>query len=192
MDRVLAQRNAAGADEPLALLARQQLDGLATLVDQLLHWSVGMSELRRRRVNLARIARQAVEACSLESDGDRLRLAAPERLLVQGDHDHLRSVLENLVRNALAYSPEGSPVLVDVCSRGGMARVSVTDSGPGVSEDEREAIFDPFVRGIAGSGRNGGGLGLFIARRVAEAHGGTVRLQSDGRGSTFHLELPRE
>jgi signal transduction histidine kinase len=74
---------------------------------------------------------------------------------------------------------------------GGLARIEVRDRGPGIPPGERHSIFDPFMRGAASHlARSGNGLGLFIARRVLEAHGGSVWLTSGRSGATFTLELP--
>jgi signal transduction histidine kinase len=82
-------------------------------------------------------------------------------------------------------------VTVRVEQEEGSVRVSVSDQGPGVPLAERDIIFDPFVRGGAGSRATGGsGLGLFITRRVVEAHGGHVWVDPDAEGATFHLSLP--
>src|SRR5439155_7492444 len=103
---------------------------------------------------------------------DRVSVRTADRPVVAGDPDLLRGAIGNLVRNALSYSSEDRSVVVTVSRRNGTAVVSVTDRGPGIPEEERTTIFDPFVRGSAGRGMSGGGLGLFIARRVAAAHGG--------------------
>jgi signal transduction histidine kinase len=80
---------------------------------------------------------------------------------------------------------------VDVRVHRGAARVRVRDQGPGVPPSERESIFDPFMRGTASHlARTGNGLGLFIARRVMEAHGGRIWLTSNRSGAEFTIELP--
>jgi signal transduction histidine kinase len=100
--------------------------------------------------------------------------------------------VRNLVRNALAYSSPGSEVKVSVITEQEAVTVSVANRGPGIPEGEEEAIFDPFVRGEAAlqTGARGSGLGLFITRRIAEAHGGEVWVDSSPRGTTFYLQLP--
>jgi two-component system OmpR family sensor kinase len=112
---------------------------------------------------------------------------------VLGDPEQLRSAIANVVRNALIYSPAGSEVRVRVEDPNGSARVVVRDSGPGIPPGERETVFDPFSRGRTnGSAHHGAGLGLFIARRVLEAHGGTISLRPSKSGATFVLQLPAE
>ncbi|HYG71018.1 MAG TPA: ATP-binding protein, partial [Actinomycetota bacterium] len=94
--------------------------------------------------------------------------------------------------NAVSVSPSGTEIEVDIERRGDQVLISVSDRGPGIAEDERAAIFDPFVRGAGGAGRRGGaGLGLFIARRVIESHGGDVWIDPHRReGTTFHVRIP--
>jgi signal transduction histidine kinase len=111
--------------------------------------------------------------------------------MVQADGPQLRGAIGNVVRNALAYSPSSAPVTVVVEDRGAVVRVRVRDRGRGVPEEERHLIFDPFARGRAGNGvRDGRGLGLFIARRIIEAHGGCIGLRAARPGAEFCIELP--
>lgn len=99
--------------------------------------------------------------------------------------------LVNLVENALKYSPEGSPVELQVAQAGGMAVISVVDHGMGIPPADQAAIFQRFWRGAGAADRPGSGVGLWLARRLAELQGGTIRVASDGRtGSRFDLVLP--
>lgn len=125
-----------------------------------------------------------------ERAGVRLTAAIRARgLRVPGDPEQLRRALDNLVQNALRHAPEGGHVRITVSRRGDEAVVRVRDDGPGVEDAEREAIFTAGVRGRGARGP-GRGLGLAIARQVAEAHGGTLRLEPLGSGATFRLSLP--
>ena len=112
-----------------------------------------------------------------------------------GTFDMVQSlrVLSNLVENALKYAPPTMPVELFVERRGDMLSFGVADRGPGIPEAEREHVFDPFYRPPGARPDVGGaGLGLAIARRLAEAQGGTVRYEPrPGGGSIFTLELPR-
>ena len=115
---------------------------------------------------------------------DRVLLEAPDQLFVRADPQQLRSAIANVVRNALMYSPADSKVRVRVESENRSARVVVRDRGAGIPPEERETVFDPFSRGRAGGySRSGSGLGLFIARRVLEAHGGSISLRPSKAGS---------
>lgn len=169
----------------------RELEQLAGLVDGLLRWSVGAGRLRRRETDLARVVRQAVESCELEMGDGRVSIDAPHHVLVRVDPGHLRGAIANLVRNAMSYSPPDAPVDVLVEEDDRWATVSVTDRGPGIPPSEWEAVFDPLIRGATAHGnRNGKGLGLFIARRVVQAHGGQISLKSDKTGSTFQVRVP--
>jgi signal transduction histidine kinase len=185
----------AGPDQPMRDLlerSRGELDDLAGKVEGVLRWSIGQAPLRRRRVDLVGVVRGAVDSCVLEARQPRVDLAAPDRVDVVGDHDQLQSAVANLVRNALAYSPPDTSVHVRIKESPDRVLVSVRDRGAGVRAKEQEAIFDPFVRSHAGVGRGAGaGLGLFIARRVVEAHGGYLWMESTPLGTTFHIGLPR-
>jgi signal transduction histidine kinase len=114
-------------------------------------------------------------------------------LCVRGDEEAVRLAVRNLIDNALKYSPIESAVRVSVASEADTVAIAVTDSGPGVTPDERAAIFRKFTRGrAAADGRvPGTGVGLALVARIASAHGGEVRLATEaGRGSTFTLVLP--
>jgi signal transduction histidine kinase len=169
----------------------QELSYLSELVDSLLRWSIGASGLRRRRTDLGRLASEAAESCMLERGERRVEVTSSRPATVMADGKHLRTAVSNLIRNALQYSPWDHPVSVVVQGGPGCVRLTVKDDGPGIPLAEREVIFDPLARGEAGrASRAGTGLGLFIARRVAEAHDGRIWVDSTGPGATFHLELP--
>ena len=107
------------------------------------------------------------------------------------DPVRVRQALENLVANALAQTPDGGEVVLEAGIEGADALLSVTDSGPGIPEDEQMRVFEPGVR--LGSGYAGSGLGLAVVKEIAEAHGGRVRVRSSpGAGATFTLVLPVE
>ena len=111
---------------------------------------------------------------------------------VGGDRERLRQVLTNLVENAVKYSAEGDAVEVSAQCEDLYVRISVSDRGPGIPDDQQQLIFQKFGRAeVEGGSKPGTGLGLFIARSIAEAHGGTLEVQSrrDG-GATFTLSLP--
>ena len=180
-----------GQNRELLGLLSQELDKLSELVESLLAWSVGGAKLRGRWIDLVEVVRAAVQSAELESGQRRVRISAPEQLQVHGDADHLRVAVANLVRNAMSYSPAGSEVGVEVRAKADGVVVQVRDAGPGIAPDERQIIFDPFARGSAGRiWRGGTGLGLFIARRIVEAHGGVIGVESSEGGSTFSILLP--
>jgi PAS domain S-box-containing protein len=116
-----------------------------------------------------------------------------ETSIVRADSARLRQVFENLIGNAIKYSPEGKPVYVAVRRRGDTARITILDSGIGIPESDRAQIFSRFLRasnarrmGIAGTG-----FGLYLVKRLVERHGGQVLFRSRvGRGSVFTVKLP--
>jgi signal transduction histidine kinase len=102
-----------------------------------------------------------------------LRLESPAEVRTLGDRAMLRSLLRNLIENALRVAPDAGAVHVTVVAEGSSALLAVEDSGPGVPAELRGRIFDRFFRGADGRGA-GSGLGLSIVRRIVELHGGTV------------------
>ena len=111
--------------------------------------------------------------------------------VVRGDGARLRQVLANLVENAVKYSPEGRPVEVRATAVNGRVVVDVTDHGAGIAPADHTLIFEKFGRVPGTSAKPGSGLGLYIARAIAEAHGGTLDVTSSlGSGATFTLIVP--
>jgi signal transduction histidine kinase len=104
----------------------------------------------------------------------------------------LRQVLTNLIENAIKYSRAGDEVDVNVQPENGVVRITVADRGPGIPHDQQGFIFEKFGRAeVEGGSKPGTGLGLFIARSIAEAHGGSLDVTSGiAAGSTFILTLP--
>ena len=113
---------------------------------------------------------------------------------VRGDGERLRQLVMNLLTNAVKYTVAGDEVQVHAYADDGRVHVSVSDNGPGISPEEQRLIFEKFGRAAGASGsKPGAGLGLFIARSIAEAHGGTLGVVSErGKGATFTVRLPAE
>jgi signal transduction histidine kinase len=105
-------------------------------------------------------------------------MAHCDSVLVQGDEEQLRTLLDNLLDNAIRYTPSGGTVQVGVTAGQGEAVLQIADSGPGIALEERRRVFDRFYR-AAGNGAPGSGLGLSIVQRVAHAHSASVEL-ADG------------
>ena len=138
-------------------------------------------------VDVGDLVEEAVAAARATGSDVSARLGGPLPL-VRGDADRLRQALDKLIGNAVRVSPPGAEVEVGAESRDGAVRISIRDSGPGVAAADRERIFEAFEQ--AGN-RPGAGLGLHVARTIAEAHGGSVQLDSTpGGGATFALVLP--
>ena len=110
-----------------------------------------------------------------------LRLERCNEVSVAGDEDQLRILINNLVDNAVRYTPAQGEVELSVSADEGVATVAIADSGPGIAPQERARVFDRFYR-VAGSSAPGSGLGLSIAHRVADAHGASILLATSARG----------
>jgi two-component system sensor histidine kinase GlrK len=147
---------------------------------------VVLADVVRRVVREHKLAALA-RAITIETD-----LMGP---IVIGDADRLRTIVDNLVSNAIKYSPRAGVIEVRLTQEAGEARLDVADTGPGIDRDERQRIFESFYQGKAPPGGRvkGSGLGLAIAREYALAHSGgiEVRDRDDGqRGACFRLTLP--
>jgi signal transduction histidine kinase len=170
---------------------------LARLVEDLLLAS-GVSEpsaaVVMQTADLASLTRRTVD--DFPGDASRITTLAPSKLvLVQADPTRVIQVLSNLISNGLKYSPEGSPVEVEcqLNAQDMTACVRVTDHGRGIPADQLDRVFDKFhrVEDPLRMTTSGTGLGLFIARRLAGAMGGTLSVESTlGKGATFYFELP--
>jgi len=169
---------------------------LADLIGDVLDTSrieAGTFSFRFAEVDLAGLVTDAVATAQVGQDEVQLRAdVRPPLPEIRGDGERLRQVLTNLIDNAIKYSPAGAEVEVLAYQEDGVVRIDVRDSGPGIAKDDQNLIFEKFGR-VTGSGatRPGTGLGLFIARSIAEAHGGALEVESaPDQGSTFTLELP--
>jgi signal transduction histidine kinase len=168
---------------------------LAELIGDVLDTSridAGTFTYRFRDVDLAAVVEEAVAAAEVGQDEVPVHAAVDSAVpTVRGDPDRLRQVVSNLIDNAVKYSPAGLPVEVRVASQNGSVDISVADRGPGIASEDQRLIFEKFGRVATGASKPGTGLGLYIARSIAEAHGGTLEVSSSpGRGATFRLRLP--
>jgi signal transduction histidine kinase len=140
-------------------------------------------------LDVAALAGEAVAAARAGREVEVVLRLVGERTIVQGDRERLRQALANLIENAIKHAA-GSPVEVEVAAPEGEVVVSVADHGEGIAPADQELIFEQYGR-VAGTAKPGAGLGLFIARSIAEAHGGTLGVSSArGAGATFSLRLP--
>jgi heavy metal sensor kinase len=169
---------------------------LGRLVDDMLvlaRADAGGYSLRREHVYLNEIAvdcRRTVEVLARKRDVSVGTFASGD-VPFCGDESLLRRMMLNLLQNAVAHTREGSAVIVDVSPNGREACIRVTDEGDGIPESDRDRIFDRFVQLDSARRSAGVGLGLPIARWIAEAHGGSLDLEASGAGgSTFRIILP--
>jgi two-component system, OmpR family, sensor kinase len=135
------------------------------------------------------------EALLMANGRVKVRLGHEDQAHVQGDADRLKQLLLNLLSNAIAYTPADGTITLSLrCRPDGWVRVTVTDTGIGITPEDQPHIFDRFWRVDRARTRSAGGsgLGLSIAKSIAEAHGGTIAVESEpGKGSTFEVLLPR-
>ena len=146
-------------------------------------------------LQLDQLAAQLVERFRQIAPAHRILLARTEPIVVRGDAGRLRQLLDNLLDNAVRYTPPGGRVTIAVERDGSDARIVVEDSGVGIPPEHLPRIFDRFYRVDPARNRatGGTGLGLAIVKYVATAHGGRVSAESDvGRGSRFVVTLPAE
>jgi signal transduction histidine kinase len=187
---LLISRGSSGGD-PLLASSLRELEQLVGDMEGILGWAVGSRPLSPSFQDVTQLVEATVDPYRKNTSSHTIEVIAPRPAMAEVDPTHLRAAVGNLVRNAVAYSDPGGAVVVEIVDEGTRLRLSVRDQGPGIPVGERETIFDPFVRGEAGSRRGrGSGLGLFITRRVVEAHGGTVWLDPGYPGADFQMVLP--
>jgi heavy metal sensor kinase len=154
----------------------------------------GTMQLQREPVALSEVVARAVDLYRDVADakGVALLADAPGDIVVTADRTRLEQVAANLIDNALKYTPAGGRVDVEVGREGDVALLRVRDTGTGIPHDELPRIFDRLFRGDTSRAERGLGLGLSLVKAVVEAHGGTVRVESEpGRGSVFTVRLPQ-
>jgi signal transduction histidine kinase/PAS domain-containing protein len=200
----LAKRKVQRAEEPALVrqsltealeLSGRQVDRLTGLIEDLMDVSrirSGKLGFTFERIDLSRVIREVAARYSelLSSVGSSLTLDVAEDVSGLLDQTRIEQLIDNLLTNAAKYAP-GKPIVVSLARADGMATLIVQDHGPGISSDMQERIFDRFER-AAPYGKIGGlGLGLFIARKIVDGHGGAIAVESEeGRGTRFVVTLP--
>jgi CheY-like chemotaxis protein len=177
----------------------RQLTQMTRLVDDLLdvgRLTTGKIKLRKEVLRLGEIVTRSVETARPVIEARRhslkVELAGPP-IYVNGDSTRMSQILQNLLVNAAKYTPDGGQISVKAETHDGFALVSVSDSGRGIATEDLENIFNLFVQGDNGRPDESGlGIGLTVARSLAELHGGTLDAHSGGpgQGSTFVFRLP--
>ena len=168
-------------------------DRLTRLVENVLDFARiedGRKQYRLERIETAAWLRELADITarrrSVEAD---LAVGLPA---VEGDRDALSSAVLNLLDNAIKYSPDGAAVRLEASATDGWVTIGVRDQGCGIAPEDQRRIFDRFYRGRSTSGgpAQGVGLGLALVKRIADAHGARIRVESTpGKGSTFYLAL---
>ncbi|HEY8787254.1 MAG TPA: hybrid sensor histidine kinase/response regulator [Candidatus Limnocylindria bacterium] len=175
----------------------RQTGKLARLVDELLDVSriqTGRIEFRYGEVDLSELANEVATRMQLTTAVHEISVRRDSANVVTADRDHLEQVLNNLVANAIKYSPTGGSIAIDIRPDDGGVRISVTDQGIGIPEKELDAIFGLFYRSPyrSASDAAGMGLGLYISKEIVVRHGGRIWAESGGvKGSTLNVVIPR-
>jgi len=180
-------------------IIRDHAARLARLTEDLLELSLieaGQLKLEFQPVSVRQLVDSCMETASVKAAPKHLGLktVVPKGLPeVRGDANRLQEVLQNLLDNAVQYTPGGGNIEVDAASGNGRVTITVSDTGIGIPEAEQSRIFERFYRVDAARSREAGGtgLGLAIARHIVEAHGGRIWVESTvGQGSRFHFSIP--
>ncbi|MFC4064754.1 ATP-binding protein [Actinoplanes subglobosus] len=195
------------ADEPglvrdgprLIAVIERNTNQLREIINELLELSAldaGHADVRRTPMDLAAVVREVVDRARVAIDGAPVVIDAdlPGELIVPGDRDRLRHIVENLLGSAVRFSPDGGHVAVSLRSTGRAAELSVSDAAGDVPRAEREQLFTGHFRTARGHDRvlPGSGLGLTLSRAVVEKHHGSIELTGGEAGTTVLVKLPLE
>jgi heavy metal sensor kinase len=180
--------------EALDIVA-SQADRLAHVVDDMFLLAladVDGRSLLRRHLYLDELVAECVRAAGVlaEPRAISLTVASPEGVQIYGDEELLRRMVMNLLDNGVRYSPDGGCVEVTITAEGDGVMLSVRDSGPGIPASARDRVFERFVRLETARPTSGAGLGLPIARWIAEQHSGDLELDASSGGCRFVVTLP--
>jgi signal transduction histidine kinase len=191
------QRNAHDYRRSLGVV-QDEAGRLSRIVDDMLALARADAghPLRKQELYLDDLLQEACKAAQVLAarQGVALKLEVAEDVSLQGDEDLLRRLILNLLDNAIKHTPEGGSVAVSLAVTGSWVRIVVSDTGAGIPEEAIPHVFERFYRVDKTRSRadGGSGLGLSIAKCVAEAHAGSIDLVSHpGQGSTFTVSLPR-
>lgn len=200
--QLLHRRIQSGKSEPAAALAivtaiEGQADRLWKLLNLLLDLSrveAGRMELDLEPLDLVRLAKDVVETVRATTDRHQLTVRATDAVEGEWDEARLSQVLQNLVGNAVKYSPAGGEIAVEIMRDKQWATVRVVDQGVGLAPEERPHVFERFYRASGTRRLEGTGLGLYICQGIVNAHGGRIWAESAGigTGSAFCFSVPRK
>ena len=192
---LLATTPSGSRDHELVEIVDEELDRLQTLVTdavQMLRIDAGDFVTHRDRLRLADVVTPTLRKLERRLDGHQIVTRIPSDLVVDADRALLSLAVQQLLDNAVKYSPPTSTIEVCAASNG-VVDISVRNSGPVISERDQQRLFERFYRGAQARSLPGTGMGLAIVRQIAEAHGGTVTVRSTPEiGTEFTLSLPRE
>jgi PAS domain S-box-containing protein len=173
-------------------------ESLSRILENLLELTraqAGRLKIRKESINMAELAREVIAKLKSKSGTRRFSLDMPDDLpQVVADAIRVERIIYNLLDNAVKYSPDGSEVRVFSHCQGDCVVVGVSDRGTGISPHDQDRLFQPFERlsNPSANSSQGTGLGLVVCKRLVEAHGGQIWVESElGQGSTFFFTLPR-
>lgn len=149
--------------------------------------------IEHQSVDLNLLVRESADTYNQRMSDRRIRFETTEKAIISGDPLLLRLCLHNLIDNAIKYSPKNTSVTLRTEASLSGYRITVADEGPGISDTEKEKIFGRFYRSGSESTRKtkGTGLGLYLSRKIAEAHGGTLKVRDNRpQGSIFVMDIP--
>jgi signal transduction histidine kinase len=177
---------------------RESAKRLTAMVDTLVSGAMNDAldiSIRREPIDLTRLVSEVADANHplAERKNQRIALTKPDALPILGDYDRLTEAVDNLISNAVKYSPAGGRIEVRIERRGQDAAIVVTDQGPGLSPEDLSRLFGRFQRLSAKptAGESSTGLGLSIAKHIVDLHGGSIKASSGaGAGATFEILLP--
>ena len=185
------------AQREVAQILQQNTVSLQGQIEALLRFNAAAFEarqLRRERVALLPLVEEQVYAQRLQWQAQGLEVRAEgEDIHLTVDPAKLGTAIANLLSNAIRFSARGGLITLTVAGAPGVARIDITDAGPGIAQQDRTRIFEPFFRGERQPEHavKGTGIGLSIVQEYIAAHGGSVELLADGPGARFRIELPR-
>jgi two-component system, OmpR family, sensor kinase len=191
-------RRLGGADALSLDAIQSEAERMSRLVGDLLvlaQADAGTLPLAHDRVEVDTLLLEVLSETQILAGNVKLRLGEIDQAMVTGDRDRLKQILLNLVSNALKFTPEGGRVTLGLARVNEWVRITITDTGLGIPPEELPRIFDRFYRVDKARSRalGGAGLGLSIAQRIAQLHGGRIEAASngvDGAGTTFSVWLP--
>jgi PAS domain S-box-containing protein len=198
----LARRAAQASDAEMSEivgLIETSATRMQTMIEELLEGDAVESSgfaVEKEPIAAVALVRSLVTQVATVNKNRRIELICPDQIQpIAGDKSRLERVLMNLISNALKYSDDGSPIEIGIKPAAGELTVSIRDYGQGIASDELSLVFERSYRtknAVSGSGQSYG-LGLYIARRIIEAHGGRIWAESEiGVGTTFSFSLPME
>jgi two-component system phosphate regulon sensor histidine kinase PhoR len=180
--------------------AKERARSVLTLIKDLLDFSkieAGKMVQYKEPLSLAEVIPRVVEVMKADAAGKDIRIEILHPLsgsIIQADQNSMEGIFNNLISNAIKYTPDGGRVTIGLDDDEGFVRVSVTDTGIGIKDEDIPRIFDKFYRVKSSDTRQivGTGLGLSIVKSIVDAHMGTISVEStEGKGTTFSILLPK-